>query len=404
MKKALYIWILLISTGANAQEKIKNIYPTLGYTPDISVNAGENLKRLKAAYLKIDSLVQSYDSFQEAEEHLTDTQLEIYENEEEYSKEDHLYVGSWGCSWYCGGGPDSIFASTHLDSTSNYTYTAENIHDFSLRTAWVEGSKSNGIGESITFRFHQKSAPVTTIQIFNGYMKSPLTWQNNSRVKRFKLYLNDNLIAYLNLEDTKAQQTFKIDTIYEEHQNTFLKLEISAIYPGNKYQDVAVSEIEFDGFGVHCFPKGSLVSNQDSAIYIENLQTGDSILTYNLEKNQFETRAITSCVGSKHHNLYKIKFDGGFISVTDDHPLKTAKGYKSIKKNNKYGILTSKLNTGDTIFHLNNSKKITQVIVQKIEKINSCEIAYDLTLENKQNEIIYFVNSVGVGSENFKKK
>ena len=42
MKKTLFIWILLISIGTNAQDELKelkNLYPTLGYTPDISIDA-----------------------------------------------------------------------------------------------------------------------------------------------------------------------------------------------------------------------------------------------------------------------------------------------------------------------------------------------------------------------------
>src|SRR6478609_1155326 len=96
------------------KKSIKTFEPTFGFTPDISVDAKKNLERLKKAYAKIDSIIQTYPDFETAKQHLSERQIEIYQNEEEYSKEDHLDVGSWGCSWYCGGGPDSIYSSSNL--------------------------------------------------------------------------------------------------------------------------------------------------------------------------------------------------------------------------------------------------------------------------------------------------
>ena len=62
------------------------------------------------------------------------------------------------------------------------------------------------IGETITFEFIENGPPVTTVEIFNGYMKTEKTWQENGRVKKLKLYLNDKAIAILNLEDVKSLQ------------------------------------------------------------------------------------------------------------------------------------------------------------------------------------------------------
>lgn len=128
-----------VSTPTENQ-KVKIIEPEIGYTPDISNDAKHNLQRLKVLYATIDSTIKSYPDYDSAKKHLSQRQIEIYENEEAYSKEDHLDVSIWGCSWYCGGGPDSITASSILAANKKLDYKASNAHDFSLRTAWVEGA------------------------------------------------------------------------------------------------------------------------------------------------------------------------------------------------------------------------------------------------------------------------
>jgi len=232
-------------------EKLKIIEPEIGYTPDISNDAKNNLQRLKVLYAKIDSTIKSYPDYDSAKMHLSQRQIEIYENEEAYSREDHLDVSIWGCSWYCGGGPDSITASSILAANQQLDYKASNAHDFSLRTAWVEGGPGNGIGESITYKFARNKPPVTTVEIFNGYMKSEKVWKDNARVKKLKMYVNDKPYAILSLKDITAKQLFKLDTLRGNGNDLFLKFEIAEVYKGDKYEDVAISELEFDGIGVH---------------------------------------------------------------------------------------------------------------------------------------------------------
>lgn len=53
----------------------------------------------------------------------------------------HFY--SSACSWYCGGFVQSLQASSILSER----YNADNAHDFSVTTAWVEGADGDGEGE-----------------------------------------------------------------------------------------------------------------------------------------------------------------------------------------------------------------------------------------------------------------
>jgi hypothetical protein len=158
-----------------------------------------------------------------------------------------------GCSWYCGGGPYKIKASSHLEAISGVTYNADNIHDFSYKTVWAEGVDGYGVGESITYYFQRQSPRVTEVLIANGYVKTDKAWSDNARVKRLKMYVNGKPYAILNLKDVKKLQSFKVGTIGRDSKDKdwTIKFEILEVYKGSLYEDTVISEIYFDGIDVH---------------------------------------------------------------------------------------------------------------------------------------------------------
>ena len=172
-------------------------------------------------------------------------------------------------------------SSTLKPQNGNY-YGYASISDLSYATAWVEGIKGYGIGEYIEFKFPAKHPRITTIKIANGYIKDKTTWKNNSRVRQLKVYVNNTEFAILNLKDVYAEQVFEIPTIgfeityrgynddgtswykyKDENGNTFksynkeielgdtIRFEILSVYPGDKYDDTAITEIYFDGLDVY---------------------------------------------------------------------------------------------------------------------------------------------------------
>lgn len=398
MIKNFVLWILLfLSISSTYGQSIKTIEPTLSYTPDISDNAANTFKQNKATYENISKIVASYPDYESAKKHLTKKQIEIFENEEEYAREDFLYVGPYGCSWYCGGGPDSIFASSELKPINNIDYVADNAHDFSLRTAWVEGVSGYGIGQSITYIFAKLSPPVTKIEIFNGYMKSEKTWKDNSRVKKLKFYIDNKTYAILNLKDTTALQVFEIGSHQGQKNEMRFKFEIVDVYKGDKYDDASISEIEFDGTGVHCFTAGTKVlqSNGEEK-NIENVKTGDKILSYNLQTCKSEIAIVTEIASQKHYNLYELDFEGTKITVTDDHPFFYNGNFYSIIPNNSYGCITQKLSIGNTVWLYKNGE-IKTVKLISIQKHNSCEETYTITKLDRNN--LFFANDICVRTE-----
>jgi hypothetical protein len=158
-----------------------------------------------------------------------------------------------GCSWYCGGQMYKTTSTSYLKEQGNITYNPENIHDFNLFTAWIPDTTNGVIGKKINFHFKPLSPRVNEIKIYNGYIKNIDLFKANSRVKKFKLYINNLYYATLELADTTAQQSFKIQTIQSKDKKTdlILTFEIVEIYRGDKYIDIAVSEINFGGIDVH---------------------------------------------------------------------------------------------------------------------------------------------------------
>ena len=163
-----------------------------------------------------------------------------------------LYSGK--CSWYCGGVIDTVEASSCLPPQGKFDYLPGNAHDFDHTSAWVEGANGQGVGEYLVYRFPGGCPRITTVKILNGYVKNQKSWCENSRVKRLKMYYNDEPYAILLLADTRNLQCFDVGVLGPHDPDApqwSLKFEILEVYPGTKFKDTAISELYFDGIDVH---------------------------------------------------------------------------------------------------------------------------------------------------------
>jgi len=295
-----------------------------------------------------------------------------------------------GCSWYCGGGPYKITASSYLTEQGKSTYLPDNIHDFDLLTAWVP---KGTIGMKINFHFKPFAPRVNEILLWNGYIKNIDLWKANSRVAKFKLYVNGQPKAVLNLVDSTNAQSFKIDPVQstDSTKDMILTLEILEIYKGTKYSDVAISEVNFDGLDVHCFAKGTMVSLVNGKMKeIENIQPSDSILSFDFKNEQIIIATNPKLITAWHSNLVKIHFKDREITVTDDHPFWTqGKSWASLnpdKSNQNYQQEQSikLLSIGDKIFvpAENQFLEILKIIDSPKE-----QLTYTLEFENGKNFI-----------------
>lgn len=167
-----------------------------------------------------------------------------------------LCFGCGDCSIYCAIENEySITSSSELSGQGNSTYKADNIDDYNLKSAWIEGQKGYGIGEWVEYRFDKTDFSNSGLEInglflFNGYRKSLKSWEENSRIKKLKITINGEDFIELELQDTYKIQSCEFDSKSLGSIKT-LRFEIIDTYPGTKYKDVGLSELRFKGIHHH---------------------------------------------------------------------------------------------------------------------------------------------------------
>jgi hypothetical protein len=158
-----------------------------------------------------------------------------------------------GCSWYCGGQVSGVTASSVLKAHGDFHYDAENAHDNDARTAWVEGQADAGINAWLEYELPPQKPRVTAVILHNGIIASEELWHANGRVKTLLLSVNGVAYRTLVLADSMRQQRFDIGEITPPDPNQPLRLRFTIldVFAGRNYQDVGLSELYFDGNGVH---------------------------------------------------------------------------------------------------------------------------------------------------------
>jgi len=236
-------------------QTIKNVTPTLGLLVDKSAEG-------EAEFLRVQNQCSELWKKKQKKVALTaDEERTLKEGCSEGGPENYFDIFGPECSWYCGGGADTQTASSELPTYKDINYSADNAHDLSYKTAWIEGVPGFGIGESLTYHFPPENPRITKIIIVNGYVKSQKSWRENSRVKILKMYIDNKPFALLNLEDTRHEQQFTFDPIGNGNRLDMVKLkatpswtmtfEIVDVFKGDKYEDTAITKIYFDGIDVH---------------------------------------------------------------------------------------------------------------------------------------------------------
>ncbi len=116
---------------------------------------------------------------------------------------------------------------------------AGNAVDGNRTSAWIEGRDGQGIGEEITLVFNGFYY-VKGIHIHNGFQKSEDLYYKNSRPEYIRIYCSDGINQTVRLDDFMEMQTIEFDEPILCNQ---LSIYIESVYPGSKYEDTAISEI-----------------------------------------------------------------------------------------------------------------------------------------------------------------
>lgn len=149
-----------------------------------------------------------------------------------------------------------------------------------------------------------------------------------------------------------------------------------------------------------CFTESAMVATSlTSSEKISNLQSGDEVLTYNIENGKLSISTIKRFLTVHHENLYKLTFDGKELELTEDHPIFVeGKGWcslapeKTMKRYASYDTV-EKLAIGDNVIYASGGSASVESIVQ----IPGRKETY--TIDSVENGDAFIVNGIVVGTE-----
>lgn len=137
---------------------------------------------------------------------------------------------------------NSYSASSVLPASEYGTYVASNLSDGDWNTAWVEGSSSSRVGQSVTIsRASGGKATVNCLELVAGYGKSTDIYYKNARPKQVSLIADSgDVVAQVTLADSyRVVQSISFPAV----NTSSITLRIDSVYEGNKYDDCAISEM-----------------------------------------------------------------------------------------------------------------------------------------------------------------
>lgn len=140
----------------------------------------------------------------------------------------------------------AIGASTVQQPSGGNTYDPQLMLDDDPATAWNSDGDvvPDGVGEKVSFDF---GTPVwlTEITILNGYQKDEARYTANARLSEILLRFDGGESFVVSLADDQAPQRIPLPAPV---LTTAAQIEVLEVYPGDRYRDLAISEITFTGW------------------------------------------------------------------------------------------------------------------------------------------------------------
>jgi len=141
----------------------------------------------------------------------------------------------------------TVSASSHLRTDRWGQYQPWMAIDGALGTAWVEGVAGSGVGEWIMLTF-PGMIEVHSISMDVGYDKNADLFAKNNRIKRVTLIFSSGEQIELGFADRRGMETIPLVRAPGPNiETTYVKVVIEEVFPGWKYDDTCVAEIEVWG-------------------------------------------------------------------------------------------------------------------------------------------------------------
>ena len=119
-------------------------------------------------------------------------------------------------------------------------YSAYNLIDGDSKTAWVPASNKSGIGEWVEFSFDDPMQ-VNNLVLTNGYAKNDISFSGNNRIKTAILQFDDGKSSTVTLKDTPKSQIIPV-----RKKTRTIRITISEVYKGTKYDDTCLSDVDLE--------------------------------------------------------------------------------------------------------------------------------------------------------------
>ena len=131
-----------------------------------------------------------------------------------------------------------IAASSFLPTEGEYAYGPDLAFDGDVSTAWNEAVSAAGIGEYIEVRLSDQ-VEFNEIVVMGGYFDS--RWfKSNNRVKKLRVTADDREYTF-EFRDQMTAQQFRFPAAIT---SDVVRFTIADVYPGDKWNDTPIAEIE----------------------------------------------------------------------------------------------------------------------------------------------------------------
>ena len=141
----------------------------------------------------------------------------------------------------------TVSASSHLRTDRWGQYQSWMVTDSRRETAWAEGIAGPGIGEWIQLTF-PGTIEVHSISLDIGYDRNADVFTKNNRIKRVTLIFSNGERVELGFADRRGIQEIPLVRAPGPNiETTYVRVVIEEVFPGWKYDDTCLAEIEVWG-------------------------------------------------------------------------------------------------------------------------------------------------------------